>query len=129
MNSELNQYLSFLNETLGVQTIVLTAAENASKTSHATIKYFIYVEHLSTYSIEESTLLEKMIGALKLDTIEFGVFNLNKNVLINNTGELKIILCDEPKQNGETYSPRVLLIQPELKRKAWDDLKLTFNIK
>ena len=130
MNSELNQYLTFLNDTLGVKSIVLTPAENASKTENVTIKYFIYVENLSNYSAEESTLLEKMIGALKLDPIEFGVFELNKNEAPNSSQfGSQIILCDLPNEKGETYSPRILLRKPELKRKAWDDLKLTFNIK
>ena len=130
MSSELNQYLTFLNETLGVKSIVLNPAENASTPKNDTIKYFIYVENLSVYSAEESALLEKMIGALKLDPIEFGVFELNKNEAPNNSQlGLHIILCDLPNEKGETFSPRVLLRKPELKRKAWDDLKLTFNIK
>jgi hypothetical protein len=130
MSSELNQYLTFLNETLGVKSIVLIPAENASTPKNDTIKYFIYVENLSNYSAEESSLLEKMIGALKLDPIEFGVFELNKNEAPNTSQlGLQIILCDLPNEKGETYSPRVLLRKPELKRKAWDDLKLTFNIK
>ncbi len=130
MSSELNQYLTFLNETLGVKSIVLTPAENASRPKNDTIKYFIYVQNLSDYSTEESSLLEKMIGALKLDPIEFGVFEFNENEAPNNSQlGSQIILRDEPKQKGETFSPRVLLKKPELKRKAWDDLKLTFNIK
>lgn len=130
MNSELNQYLSFINETLGVHTILLTDAENTSIPKNDTIKYFIYVESLSNYSDEESMLLEKMIGALKLDPIEYGVFEFNKNDIPKSSQPgLKIILCDLPNEKGETFSPRVLLRKPELKRKAWDDLKLTFSIK
>jgi hypothetical protein len=130
MSSELNQYLTFLNETLGVKSILLYPAENASTTKNDTIKYFIYVENLSAYSAEESTLLEKMIGALKLNPIEFGVFEFQENEALNHAQlDLKIILRDQPNVKGETYSPRILLIKPEFKRKAWDDLKLTFNIK
>ncbi|MBC7458741.1 MAG: hypothetical protein H7235_10705 [Bdellovibrionaceae bacterium] len=130
MSSELNQYLTFLNQTLGVKSIVFNSAENASTTKNDTIKYFIYVENLSTYSTDESTLLEKMMGALKLDPIEFGLFDLNQNEASNDSQlGLKIILRDQPKEKGETFSPRILLQKPEMKRKAWDDLKLTFNIK
>ena len=130
MSSELNQYLTYLNETLGVKSILLTPAENASTTKNDTLKYFIYVENLSAYSTEESTLLEKMIGALKLNPIEFGVFEFKQNEAPSESQlGLQIILRDQPQKKGETYSPRILLAKPELKRKAWDDLKLTFNIK
>ena len=130
MNSELNQYITFLNEALGVQTILLAPAENTSTIKKQTIKYFIYVENLNNYTAEESALLEKMIGALKLDLTTFGVFDLNENLTKHNSESgLKVILKDQPKENGEIYSPRILLAQPELKRTAWDDLKLTFKIK
>lgn len=130
MSSEFNQYLTFLNETLGVKSIVLTPAENASTAENPTAKYLIYVENLSAYTVDESTLLEKMIGALKLDPSEFAVLELNKNEAPNSSPRsLQIILCDLPNEKGETYSPRILLRKPELKRKAWDDLKLTFHIK
>ncbi len=130
MNSELNQYISFLGETLGVHTILVAPAENASIIKNDTHKYFIYVENLKSYTFEESSLLDKMIAALKLDLTAFGIFDLNENLTENNSAQgLKIILKDHPIEKGETYSPRILLIKPEFKRKAWDDLKLTFNIK
>ena len=130
MNSEFKQYFSFLTETLGVKAIVLDVAENASKMKNDTIKYFIQVENLSNYSVEESNLLKKMIGALQLQPAEYAVFDLGKNKLpeISLSG-FKIILRDYPREIGEIFSPRVLLLNPEHKRKAWDDLKLAFDIK
>ncbi len=130
MSSELNQYLTFLNDTLGVKSILLTPAENASTTKNDTIKYFIYVENLSNYTTEETALLEKMMGALKLNPVELGLFELAEDQASNRTQVgLQVILRDQPKEKQETYSPRILLVKPQLKRKAWDELKLTFNIK
>ncbi len=130
MNSEFKQYFSFLTETLGLNSIVLDVAENASMMKNDTIKYFIQVENLSNYSLEESSLLKKMIGALQLQPSQYAVFDLGENKLSENScASFKIILRDQPHEKGETFSPRILLKNPELKRKAWDDLKLAFDIK
>lgn len=130
MNNEVNQYLSFLSQTLGVNTILIDDAKNASTMKNDTYKYSIYVENLSTYSPEEKTLLDKMITALKFNSSDYRVFDFkDKNSVSLSDLNLKIILKDSPNETGETYSPRMLLKQPELKRKAWDDLKLTFQIK
>ena len=130
MNSEFNQYLSFLTDTLGLESIVLDVAENASTTKNDTIKYFIQVENLSAYSAEETSLLKKMVGALQLEPAQYAVFEFGENKLTESSAFVyKIILRDQPKEKGETFSPRILLKNPERKRKAWDDLKLAFDIK
>ncbi len=115
MSSELTEYINnYLTNTLGIQTILADVAKNTSTV--------IYVENLNSYNASETELLEKMIAALKLNLNDFNLLDLSEK----GDYSAQIILKDKPEKPNETYSARVLLRQPELKRKAWDDLKRAF---
>lgn len=128
MNSELHNYFkNFLSDTLGVQSIL---SDNANKSSTGQVineKYVIAVESLKSYNSAESELLNKMIAALKIQDSDLCL--LDETELHNVTlgqDSIFIQLKDRPSvtnKNNETYSARTLLLQPEFKRKAWDDLK------
>lgn len=120
MSSELNEYIkNFLTDTLGLNTILTERAKNTSTGKN----YIIYVENLNSYNEAESELLTKMIAALKINSEDLVVLDLSQ---INDNPQeviMKIFLKDCPETLEETYSPRELLKNPNLKRKAWEDLK------
>lgn len=129
MNSELyNYFKNFLSDTLGVQSIISDNANKSSADQAINEKYVIAVESLKSYNSAESELLNKMIAALKIRDSDFCL--LEEAELHNVTlgrDSIFILLKDHPSahnKNNETYSARTLLLQPELKRKAWDDLQL-----
>ncbi len=121
MNSELHNYFkNYLTDTLGINSIVSDAAIKAS----SSVKYAIGVEDLKSYNNNESELLNKMIAALKIESTEMELFDLaGLSDRIFSKMTKFILLMNEPRNGNETFSPRVLLVRPDLKRKTWEDLK------
>lgn len=126
MKSELNQYVTFLTETLGIQSILTVDAKISGTEVTEIVKVLFAVEDLETYQKDELELLNKMIGALKLNESDFKMSRLLD--LEKNPAQQIIIFKNKPVQSNEVYSARVLLKQPDFKRKAWDDLKRLLNI-
>lgn len=121
MNRELTEYIkNFLTDTLGIHSILANAAENTSM-------HMFLVEDLQSYNADESELLDKMIAALKLNG-EYKILDLKSSSVSAREDSLKVIFKNSPQHETEIYSPRALLQRPELKRKAWDDLKRIFSI-
>lgn len=122
--SEKSDYFDYVTEVLGIRSI-LQAPE-----TRGAAPLLILVEDFSAYSSEEKDLLAKMISALKLDPKILRVSE-------ESTGETgdKFTLYFQDKPGAEnsaekmfTYSPRVLLREPSLKKKAWDDLQKVIQI-
>lgn len=115
-------YLDFVKNVLGVKSIITSAEERV-------MPAVFLVENLSTYTEVEKELLNKMIAAINLEKNNYQVQEFNKNVPPGNC-EICILLLDEVTSDLKihsnqvaTFSARKLIQNPDLKRKAWDDLK------
>ncbi len=80
-----------------------------------------FFEDYDQYSESEKELAFKIIQALKLKTEKYVTADLNQKNNIQN--RLQIYFCHNPVEINETYSARVLLQKPELKKKTWDFLQ------
>ncbi len=116
----MERYLYYLKNVLGLKTVLTKPAES--------VPLYIYVQDLETYSDSEKELLNKMIVATKLLKNDYLIQSF-KAVISKNSDQhvdhIKVYLLDEPQadQNDETYSPRILLKHPELKKTAWEALQ------
>ena len=132
----MERYLYYLKNVLGLKTVLTQTAEPT--------QLHIYVQDFETYSESEKDLFNKMITATKLSKSDYVIHsikksnepnneinietNLNKNRnphTDQNPTQTSIYLIDQPHadQNNETYSPRILLKQPEFKKTAWEALQ------
>lgn len=120
-------YFEYLENVLGIKTI-LQSVDLFSEEVTATELLFC-VQDYENYSEEEKDLLQKMISAVKVDASRLKVCD-SKNIKRYET-ECLVIFEDIPQQNTNlsakfaihTFSPRVLLKKPELKKQAWTDLQ------
>ncbi len=112
----MERYLYYLKNVLGIKTVLTQPAES--------LKLHIYVQDLESYSESEKELFNKMITALKLSKSDY-VIQSFKATPAKSIDQTSVYLLDQPQadQNDETYSPRVLLKQPEFKKTAWEALQ------
>ena len=116
----MERYLYYLKNVLGLKTVLTQPVESQ--------QLHIYVQDLETYSESEKDLFNKMITATKLSKSDY-VIQSFKTALSKSTDQnldqMSIYLLDQPQadQSNETYSPRVLLKQPEFKKTAWEALQ------
>lgn len=112
----MERYLYYLKNVLGLKAVLTQPAE--AQPLH------IYVQDLETYSESEKDLFNKMIAATKLSKSDY-VIQSFKTTVNKNADQISVYLLDQPQndQNDETYSPRVLLKQPEFKKTAWEALQ------
>ncbi len=117
--SEKKDYFDYVENVLGVKSILLNPKQNTP--------LLIAVENLATYNAEEHDLLGKMVGALKIDAAKIAIVNLAEAQSFQ--PEFVICFQDQPiektplKNTITTFSPRILLKKPELKKNAWNDLQ------
>lgn len=117
--SEKKDYFDYVESVLGVKSIMLNPKQNTP--------LLIAVEDLATYNNDELELLGKMVGALKIDAAKISIVDLTDSQ--NFQPEFLIFFQNEPvektplKNTIITFSPRILLKKPELKKNAWSDLQ------
>ncbi len=121
--SEKNDYFEYVENVLGVKSIIL----NSSNSIHETHPLLICVENFADYTSDEKDLLAKMIAALKIESEKIKVVSLSEKQ--NFKSDYLICFVDQTLENTEmtnsisTFSPRVLLKKPELKKPAWAELQ------
>lgn len=116
----MERYLYYLKNVLGLKTVLTQPAESQ--------QLHIYVQDLETYSESEKELFNKMITATKLSKSDYVIQSFKSQMSEAKTTQSDqtcIYLLDQPHadQNDETYSPRILLKQPEFKKTAWEALQ------
>ena len=116
----MERYLYYLKNVLGLKTVLTKPAES--------VPLYIYVQDLETYSDSEKELLNRMIVATKLIKNDYLIQNFKAAAgqsSDQHVDQICIYLLDQPQQNqnNETYSPRILLKQPELKKTTWEALQ------
>jgi hypothetical protein len=122
--SEKQDYFNYVIDVLGVREILL---EGHPAESLEQIPLLILVQDYATYSEEEKELLVKMIGAMKIEAQKIAVTDLSQRTV--ESSQYALYLCDEvgdencPANEIQTYSPRILLQRPELKKPAWSALQ------
>ena len=124
--AEREDYFEYVGNVLGVKSFYLEPGFDLSMSTHTPL--LVVVEDLSTYSAEESDLLEKMVAALKLDASLIKIVDLKNSTTVSS--DFKIYFTDRELSVGgteanqvSTYSPRVLLKKAILKKQAWNDLQ------
>lgn len=127
MNRDLNNYLKYLIETLGVKNIFdFNAPDAEEKQLSLDKKYLFFIEDLSTYNRDELDLLNKMISAMKINPDDYAIFDFK--AIESNQTQFKISFKNNPVDKNDIYSPRVLLQNPQFKKKAWDDIKRILHL-
>jgi hypothetical protein len=122
-----NNYFDYLENVLGIKSLVY-ASMGSQDDILKTTEMLICVENYMSYQEEEIELLQKMITALKVDPAHIMICDLSDK----DDYEMKVcvIFQDEPVYSTserfllvQTYSPRILLKKPELKKVAWNELQ------
>jgi len=113
-------YLKYVKDVLGIKHLFFSSSQQETKV------LAICVDGLRSYSPQESELLYKMIAALKLPPEVFEV--VDSIEYKNGDAEFEWHLRDvgQPEKSEKmvsTYSPRMLLLQPQLKKDAWADMQ------
>jgi hypothetical protein len=124
--NDLKDYFSYLSHTLGIKTLLLDP-----RSTEQTVPLLVLVDALSSYSADEKDLLEKMLSALKIPQHQIQIAELSEGVQISALQTL--VLCDAPETANSTavtpttqittYSPRVLLKKPQLKKTTWEEMQ------
>lgn len=108
---DFTQLTKYFENVLGVKNVLRSdiVSTNFSKP-------FIFIEHFKNYSAAEKELTSKILAAVGLtfDGVE---------VIESNASASLIVFKDQPVSDSEIYSPRTLLLKPELKKTAWEKLK------
>lgn len=126
--SDLKNYFDFVSQTLGVNSIFFESIAKSAESVN--IKIFFAVESFENYNEEEKELLQKMINAVKIPSENYIIGQLQdaqKNsyacvVYFSDRPDSKFISTDS-KIEINTYSPRLLLKSPDLKKATWEDLQ------
>lgn len=112
------EVLKYFNEVLGVSQ-VLTESHSVSAASSG-VSFAFIVENYLDYKVDEKELLMKMIAAMKLDMSIVEIQDLSQSLV---SAEARIVyLVDQPGPD-QSYSPRVLMKNPKLKKATWDFLQ------
>lgn len=124
-------YFEFLENVLGIKSVIQESALNKAQFPNTEILFC--VESYYTYTSEETELLHKMVGALKLDFSRVMICDLTEKEL--RVKKISVIFRDQPSKARpgatnvvETYSPRALLKKPEFKKNAWDELQKVIQL-
>ena len=122
-------YFDYLENVLGIKTIL----DHSPAPLFAKTELLICVENYQTYGRAEIDLLQKMVAALKVDAARTIIADLKQQSQI--AKRVTIVFKDQPggfqpgvfQPEGEltvqTYSPRVLVQKPQLKKIAWTELQ------
>lgn len=123
-----HDYFEYLENVLGIKTILQTRDGSTQSTGITVTDLLFAVQDYASYSAEESDLLSKMIAAVKVDPSRLKVCDLQEAKSFQ--AQCLVVFQDQtqsaPIQAGLTvftFSPRVLLKKPELKKVAWTELQ------
>ncbi|AGH95255.1 hypothetical protein [Pseudobdellovibrio exovorus] len=129
--SEKEDYFSYLENVLGIKTVLIDQASQQASSQQIKSPLIFLVEGLSSYSADETELLNKMIAALKIDLSQ--VQAVDSQISASCEAEFTVHFVDHlgaslPRiPTGETvlvtHSPRFLLKNAAFKKQAWDDLQ------
>lgn len=126
MSQEKDDYFDYVENVLGVKSILLTAIPKTE--NQIQVELLFCVQNYKSYSTEEFDLLQKMIAAVKVDPSRLMVCDLAEATKF----EVKalVVFQDETQVDPvkaqltvKTYSPRLLLKKSELKKQAWTELQ------
>jgi hypothetical protein len=117
LNQNTLHYLNdYLEKTLGVSQILNQLPGPKPETDLG-----FFFEDYNQYSTAENDLAVKMIDAMKIDSKKYIISDIiQKNKFKN---RIQIFFVHHPITDFETYSARVLLQNPGLKKKTWEFLK------
>ncbi len=121
MAKRIQDYLNYVKDVLGIEHLFFIDDQLTAK------KIVISVVDFNLFSAAERELLEKMISALQLDSKSFIVIDSSDLALYQPEYLLKlssVITTGHSPNTVETYSPRLLLTSPELKKTAWSDMQI-----
>ena len=113
-------YLNYAKDVLGIKHLFFIGTQVTSK------KVVISVVDLKKFSEPEHELLNKMISALNLDSQTTVVIDACDIQLYMPQFLLKLsltIALDQPENCVETFSPRLLIGNPDLKKHAWSHMQ------
>lgn len=120
-------YFEYLENVLGIKSILLSQMIEEGASIIATELLFC-VQNFQTYTEAETDLLSKMIAAVKVDPSRLKICDLqNANQFDTNC---LVVFQDEAQAPPikasltiQTFSPRLLIKKPELKKQAWTELQ------
>lgn len=129
MLTDVKNYLTYLNKTLGVTKVLNLKSDLQSAEKHfeSEVDLGFFILGYDSYTNAEHELLQKMISAMKLSSDQFFLTDINNINTFHINSKIQIYFVDEPASDEQTYSPRVLLKKPELKKITWDFLKRFAN--
>lgn len=111
----INQLTNYFENVLGIKSFLLS--ENVSDNSVTNVsKPLISIQDFSNYSTSEVELTKKILAAV-------GLLLENVTVVEIETPNCILRFVDQPQNEFQIYSPRLLLQKPEFKKIAWDKLK------
>lgn len=142
-DNEIENYFSYVVNILGVKSVYIERPESLSasdlnKANSAQKNYtelLILVEALASYNLVEKELLDKMVVALKIDLNKIKVIDAADKNLWQSQFVLSLLdqgqqtsvpstkVLDENSNEVLTFSPRVLVKNPKLKKQAWDEFQ------
>ncbi len=113
-------YLNYAKDVLGIKHLFFIGEQVTLK------KVVVSVTDLKDFSGPERELLDKMISALNLDSQTTVVIDSNDLVHYKPQFLLKLsvtVSVDQPVNTIETFSPRLLMDNPGLKKQAWSQMQ------
>jgi len=120
-------YFEYLENVLGIKTILQSQVIETGAPI-VTIELLFCVQNLHSYTEAETDLLYKMIAAVKVDGSRLKVCDLQEATKFETN--CLVIFQDEtlnsPVKAGltiQTFSPRLLMKKPDLKKQAWTELQ------
>jgi hypothetical protein len=118
-------YFDYVENVLGIKQVLTSRIEFSVPVGAIEVPLLITVSELLSYSEAENELLYKMVAALKLDPTNYVVIDTSNADGYNSNVELRFV--DNPGASNETqiqtFSPRILLTKPELKKQAWTEMQ------
>ncbi len=114
--SGIRDYLNYAKDVLGIRHLFFIGEQAISK------KVVISVADLKDFSEAEHELLTRMISALNLDSQTTLVIDSDELHLYTPQFLLKLsltIVINQPVNCVETFSPKLLIANPDLKKQAW----------
>ncbi len=113
----INNYLNhYLQKTLGVSQI-LNQLSDPQLTAKSEVDLGFFIENYASYTSYESELFLKIIQAMKLNPNQYQIYDLTEKNKITN--RIQVFFIDHPVNINETYSARILLKNPDLKKVTW----------
>ncbi len=123
-----HDYFEYLENVLGIKTILQSRDVETKQPAITTTELLFAVQDYAGYSAEESDLLSKMIAAVKVDPSRLKVCDLQEAKIFQ--AQCLVVFQDQTQSapiqaalTVHTFSPRVLLKKPDLKKVAWTELQ------